>query len=206
MVDNKSAKKKQSKKQSEDQVSDMFDLRPGEVASETESRVHLLGNGIICDTEDRGYATPRNLSPIELLIDVSEGSIWLWAINQTLRWRFQERSMANFVNPEAAKHEIRKLFGEALFAWGDAAPIKFAEDEDVWDFEFVMSGGDNCNSTGCVLASAFFPDSGRHKLVMYPRLFAQSRKEQVDTFIHEVGHIFGLRHFFCANQRNCVAE
>jgi hypothetical protein len=32
--------------------------------------------------------------------------------------------------------------------------------------------------------------------VIYPKMFSQSRKEQVDTLIHEVGHIFGLRHFF----------
>src|SRR5690606_27446539 len=28
------------------------------------------------------------------------------------------------------------------------------------------------------------------------KLFTQERKEQVDTLIHEIGHIFGLRHFF----------
>ena len=49
---------------------------------------------------------------------------------------------------------------------------------------------------GYVLASAFFPDAGRHELVIYPKMFSQSRREQVDTLIHEVGHIFGLRHFF----------
>ena len=27
-------------------------------------------------------------------------------------------------------------------------------------------------------------------------MFTQSQKEIVDTFIHETGHIFGLRHFF----------
>jgi hypothetical protein len=27
-------------------------------------------------------------------------------------------------------------------------------------------------------------------------MFTQPRKEQVDTFIHEIGHVFGLRHFF----------
>ena len=42
----------------------------------------------------------------------------------------------------------------------------------------------------------FFPDAGRHELVIYPRMFTQSRKEQVDTMIHEIGHTFGLRHFF----------
>ena len=29
-----------------------------------------------------------------------------------------------------------------------------------------------------------------------PRCSPSTRKEQVDTFIHEIGHVFGLRHFF----------
>ena len=46
------------------------------------------------------------------------------------------------------------------------------------------------------LARAFFPDSGRHELELYPKMFEQSEKEQIDTLTHELGHIFGLRHFF----------
>ena len=33
-------------------------------------------------------------------------------------------------------------------------------------------------------------------------MFEQSRKEQVETFIHEIGHIFGLRHFFAAESES----
>src|SRR5262249_50749441 len=55
---------------------------------------------------------------------------------------------------------------------------------------------DNCNVNGCVLASAFFPDAGRHQLTLYPKLFEQPNEEQVETLIHEIGHAFGLRHFF----------
>jgi hypothetical protein len=88
------------------------------------------------------------------------------------------------------------LLGKAILAWGDAAPIKFAPNNDTWDFEIVMKPGDNCTISGCVLASAFFPDAGRHQLSLYPKMFDQSEKEQLDTLIHEVGHIFGLRHFF----------
>lgn len=167
-----------------------------EPARDPESRVHLLGPGIVCDTEPRGHATPRGRSPLEIVLDASEGFIPLWAQDMTLRWRFRESSMNNFANPSAAKAEIRALFAEALLAWGLAAPVRFTEDEDLWDFEIVMRSADDCNATGCVLASAFFPDSGRHKFVLYPKMFTQTREEQVDTFIHEIGHVFGLRHFF----------
>jgi hypothetical protein len=104
--------------------------------------------------------------------------------------------MTFFEDPQAAKTEIKELLGEALLAWGDAAPIKFSQRDDAWDFEIVVREADQCNPNGCVLASAFFPDAGRHELKIYPRMFTQSRKEQIDTLIHEIGHAFGLRHFF----------
>ena len=104
--------------------------------------------------------------------------------------------MSNFQNPAAAKAEIRKLLGEAVLAWDTSAPVKFAERNDAWDFEIVVRKADNCDVNGCVLASAFFPDAGRHKLTIYPEMFKQSHQEQVETLIHEIGHVFGLRHFF----------
>jgi hypothetical protein len=174
-----------------------FELRKQDkLTSQEESQIHVLYPGVICDTEARGHATPQGRSPLEIVIDASEGFIPLWTSGTILRWRFSERSMINFIDPDSAKGEIRKLFGEALLSWGTASPIKFTEDNDAWDFEIVMRGADQCNSAGCVLASAFFPDAGRHEFVLYPKMFNQIKKEQVDTFIHEIGHIFGLRHFF----------
>jgi hypothetical protein len=157
---------------------------------------HVIGNKVICDTDTRGHATPGNRSPLEIVVDASEGFIPLWANDTTLRWRFQERSMDAFEDPQAAMAATKELLGEALLAWGDAAPVQFAQRDDAWDFEIVMREADRCNINGCVLASAFFPDAGRHELVIYPKMFTQSRKEQVDTLIHEIGHTFGLRHFF----------
>ena len=104
--------------------------------------------------------------------------------------------MLVFENPEAAKTALRQLFGEALLAWGDAAPVRFSERHDAWDFEIVVRPEDKCTINGCTLASAFFPDPGRHELVIYPRMFAQVRAEQIETLAHELGHVFGLRHFF----------
>lgn len=176
--------------------SNPFLTRPGTNSHPVESEVHVIGPGVICGTEKRGYPTPHNRDLAEIVVDASEGFVPLWAKDVTLRWRFQSRSLEVFADPEAARAEIERLFGEALVAWGDAAPIKFAKRDDAWDFEIVMREADRCTLDGCVLASAFFPDAGRHELRIYPKMFEQSRAEQVETLVHEIGHVFGLRHFF----------
>lgn len=164
--------------------------RPGDQA-------HVYGSSFLCDTDQKGYPTPRNQSQTDLVLDASEGFIPLWEVNRILRWRFHQGSMSYFNDVETAKSGIRTLFSEAVMAWGDSAPVRFEERDDAWDFEIYMSNVSNCRpGGGCTLARAFFPDSGRHRLVLYPDMFKQSRKEQVDTFIHEFGHVFGLRHFF----------
>jgi hypothetical protein len=171
-------------------------LLKAESSTKPDPEVHVFANGFRCDTETRGHATPQGRSPLRIVVDASEGFIPLWVKDTTLRWRFRESTMKYFKKPAAAKAEIRRLLGEALLEWGDAAPIKFAERSDVSDFEIVMRKNDDCDANGCVLASAFFPDSGRHQLTLYPKMFAQVREEQVETLIHEIGHVFGLRHFF----------
>jgi hypothetical protein len=169
---------------------------PQAAAARAEPMVHLIRPGVRCGTERRGYETPEGRSPLRIVVDASNGFIPLWAEGVTLRWRFQERSMEYFEDPDAAADAIEQLFGEALLMWGDAMPVQFTRDDDLWDFEIVMSSTDDCDGGGCVLASAFFPDAGRHELWMYPKMFTQPYDEVVETFVHEVGHVFGLRHFF----------
>lgn len=172
-------------------------MRPPESAArDAEPLVHMIRPGVRCATEKRGHATRRNLSPARIVVDASEGFIPLWSSGVSLRWRFQDRSMLYFEDPDAAQTAIEELFSDALLKWGDAAPVRFSKRDDAWDFEIVMSASDDCDGGGCTLAMAFFPDAGRHELWLYPKMFEQSRKEQVDTLIHEVGHVFGLRHFF----------
>jgi hypothetical protein len=174
-----------------------FELRKAEsLAPDPDSEVHVFGKGVVCDTDKRGHATPQGRSMLEIVLDASEGFIPLWAKDTTLRWRFQERSLSTFEDPEAAEAEIEELLGEALLAWGEAVPVKFARRDDAWDFEIVVRESDRCSTNGCVLASAFFPDAGQHELRLYPKIFEQDRQEQVETFVHEIGHAFGLRHFF----------
>lgn len=165
-------------------------------AGEMRGRVHLLKKGLICDTEAPGHVTPGGQKAVDIVVNVSNGRIALWAPGTTLRWRFRERSFSGFANPDGLKALIRQRFGEALLQWGVACPVRFTEDSDVWDFEIMMLATDECTVDGCVLASAFFPDGGRHALRLYPMLFQQAEIEQVETLAHEIGHIFGLRHFF----------
>ncbi len=177
-------------------------LLKSDASSKADPDVHVFGNGVRCDTETRGHASPQGRTPLEIVVDASDGFIPLWAKGTTLRWRFRESTMKYFKSPAGAKAEIRKLLGESLLAWGDAAPIKFSERTDAADFEIVMKKNDDCDASGCVLASAFFPDAGRHQLVLYPKMFAQVRQEQVETLVHEIGHVFGLRHFFANVSEN----
>lgn len=165
--------------------------------------LHRYGKdkSIICCTEKRGYKTPNNLKPVKLVLDASEGFIPLWEQNRTLHFRFHQNSMKFFQNPAKAKTAILTLFGEAVLAWGNSSPISFKENADTYDFEIYMNRTDEGDDeSGYVLASAFFPASGRDRLILYPKMFEQTREEQVETLIHEIGHIFGLRHFFAIEQ------
>ena len=171
-------------------------LSDKELARVKKGHAHVFGHGHRCKTDTVGFPRPENRSPFELVVDASEGFIPLWEKETILRWRFQEQSLIHFSSPSAAKTAIRTLLGNALLAWGDAVPVKFAERNDAWDFEIVVRESEDCDINGCVLASAFFPDAGRHELVIYPTMFSESTKEQVDTLAHELGHVFGLRHFF----------
>jgi hypothetical protein len=193
----KSKKKASTKPASSKPVADLLKLKsPEAAAAASESFVHVMKKGIRCNTEERGHELPRGRSLTEIVVDASEGFIPLWEKDTTLRWQFQESSFKPFANPGALKTAIEKLLADALVAWGDAAPVKFAKRDDAWDFQIVMKSAPDCDVNGCVLASAFFPDAGRHDLAIYPTMFEQDKTEQVETLIHEIGHTFGLRHFF----------
>jgi hypothetical protein len=171
---------------------------PSEVDTALRPYTHRIRAGVICRTDTKGYASPNEKSPAEIVVDASEGSIPLWEAGVTLRWRFQQQSLAFFKDRDAIEDSVSNLLGEALLLWGDAVPVKFVYDEGSWDFEMVVSPTKDCTSDNrsCVLAKAFFPDAGRHELIIYPTMFQQVHQEQIETLAHELGHIFGLRHFF----------
>lgn len=166
-------------------------------AALAETAVHVYGKyKAVCATDTRGHERPRGASKLDLLVDASEGFIPLWGKGVTLRWRFNQFSLEAFEQPDAAAAAVRLLLGKGVDQWGEGAPIKLAERDDAYDFEIAIREADRCSVNGCVLASAFFPDAGRHELKIYPKFFELDEKEQVETMAHELGHVFGLRHFF----------
>jgi hypothetical protein len=175
----------------------MADSNPFELREKKDVKpeVHVHGKGIVCATEDTGRPKNRDVSLNEIVVGMGD-TIPLWDSDVTLYWRFQERSFRAFANPDAAKDRIRALIQQALDLWGEAAPVQFVERDNGWDFEVILRNSDDCSALGCVLASAFFPDTGRHKLTIYPRMLQQEEDEQIETLVHELGHVFGLRHFF----------
>ncbi len=179
-----------------DQANSVFDLITSTFLPGSD-RIHVYGKNVICVTDTKGFPNPNNSSRIEIVIDSSAGFIPLWDKDVTLNWRFNKDFERYFRNPVAAKSAFKNLFGEAILRWKDACPVKFSENEDIWDFEISMTS-DNCNNFGCVLASAFFPHQGRDNLMIYPKMFTQPQNEQIETLVHELGHIFGLRHFFAS--------
>jgi hypothetical protein len=158
----------------------------------TKSQVQVIGKNVICMTDYRAHKR----DPTEIVVDATDGFVPLWQEDLVLYWRFNLASLSVFRQPDAIRTRIRALLNEAILAWGDAAPIRFDENADNSDFEIVVEQFERCTPQGCTLARAFFPDAGRHQLVVYPTMFEQSREEQVETLAHEIGHIFGLRHFF----------
>jgi Metallo-peptidase family M12B Reprolysin-like len=173
------------------------ELLSGSAAAEAlKPHLHIYHKGAVCGTDERGHATPENRNPDELVLDATEGFIPLWDRDTTLRWRFNEASMMVFADPPAAKGFLRDMIRAGLALWGDAVPVRFTEAADAWDFEVIYEATPRCTPNGCVLARAFFPDAGQHDITIFPTLLDQPEAEWVETMAHELGHVFGLRHFF----------
>jgi len=157
--------------------------------------VHVLGACQVCSTERR--ARTREEIESSLIIAPTSGKLRFWAENQILHWRFSDASLMRYKKPELIKDAVRSLFFKAITAWGDSAPIRFKEEQDAYDFEIYLVSSDDIQGGSYTAARSFFPDKGQHRLRLYPAFFEKipDEKERVDTLIHELGHIFGLRHF-----------
>ncbi|KAF9271631.1 hypothetical protein BGZ68_003279 [Mortierella alpina] len=157
---------------------------------------HFFLKECLCVTGERA---PTKRSPLDIVVG-TRGIIPLWVKGTVLRYRFNHTSAVALTKLGKSKEEILRLFNKAVGKWGDAAPVKFIKDDVAWDFEFDVRKDTFCFDGGCVLASAFFPDTGRHQLVIYSSMFDHGESEQVETLVHELGHIFGLRHWFAKDE------
>jgi hypothetical protein len=111
-----------------------------------------------------------------------------------LRWRFQPRSLVLFEAPLAEMEALARLLGEAILQWGPAA----------------LSGSPATTTHGtsrsrCARSPAAHPPAASWpapsslmraatRSSSTRSCFTRSRDEQIETLIHELGHVFGLRH------------
>jgi hypothetical protein len=172
-----------------------FELREQQEKPESHVYRSSTGRQFLCATERKARPKNRTVSINEIVVGLGN-VIPLWAPNTILYWRFNEASFRKFAKPQAAKRRIGELFDRAVALWGDAAPVRFQYQEDGWDFDVALRNSDDCDERGCTLARAFFPAIARDRITIYPRMLQQDEAEQVETMVHELGHVFGLRHFF----------
>ncbi|CAO3567828.1 unnamed protein product [Mortierella alpina] len=143
--------------------------------------IHYMGKNRLCIT---GSSARKSL-PTEIVVGVQ------------LRYRFNERTLRE---SKRSKEVITKVLNEAIKRWGDSAPVSFVEDNDLWDFEIYVLNTSLCRGNNYVLAGAFFPGGGQQKLELYPTMFEALFEDQVSTLTHELGHVFGLRHWFAKSE------
>ena len=93
--------------------------------------VHELGKGRICTTDVPGLRR----SPLDLVLDASEGFIPLWEQGKVLRWEFERTSLEMIDNSSEVKAYVRGILEEALLEWGSSAPIGFTESNSASDFK-----------------------------------------------------------------------
>ncbi len=84
---------------------------------------------------------------------------------------------------------------KAILAWGSAVPVRFSERSHGVDFGGEGQSQWRSVRRGMRFGCAFFLIPV-NMIWPYPTLFKQTQKEQEETMVHEMGHIFGLRHFF----------
>ncbi|MBO9602643.1 MAG: hypothetical protein J7496_09080 [Novosphingobium sp.] len=157
--------------------------------------VFKIGQEVVCETEPRGSAEPDGASAEELVINATGGFVGLWEQGTVLNWRFNPQALRRWQFPQQITARVEMLFATAVKVWGDAAPVKFSYDDEAWDFEIKPLVADKQVAGGFVLAEAFFPGGGQQELRIYPKMFDPAL-DPAKTLAHEIGHIFGLRHWF----------
>jgi len=135
-------------------------------------------------------------------------AIWIGAGGTIPRWKkgqvVQFAALANgYPSTSHAVFAAYKL-NEAAIQWNSLeVGVTFKWVSNIQDAAFVLAyGGDQ----GGTLARAFFPNGqDLSTLFVYQRAFEPSRSPYMtNVFLHELGHVLGLRHEFAALEGGAV--
>ncbi|EWZ95679.1 hypothetical protein FOCG_17045 [Fusarium oxysporum f. sp. radicis-lycopersici 26381] len=142
---------------------------------------------------------PTSLSPLALQIGFN-GKIPRWKKDQTVQFATLSEGYPTRSQAELAAYRLN----EAATQWNDYnIGVTFKWVDEVEDAAFVLAyGGD----AGTTLAEAFFPNSNDlSTLFVYQRAFQPgSINYLANIFLHELGHVLGLRHEFAAQEGEAV--
>lgn len=174
-------------------------VKPHEVEKPSSKPAHSSSKAHICITQQD---VPRNLrtSPVEIVVGLYQ-ECPRWVPGSVIKWAVWQ---ADFPSPEDADYAANQL-AVAAQVWNDAdIGVTFEWVQLAKDATFILChGGDK----GGVLASAFFPShNDLDYLFVYDSSFTDSWKPDMwRVFMHELGHVLGLRHEFALEREEMGA-
>ncbi|KAH8588336.1 hypothetical protein B0O99DRAFT_525216 [Bisporella sp. PMI_857] len=153
----------------------------------------------ICVTQESLPVSTTSADPLSIWVGWG-GVIPRWKKGQVVQFAVLPGS---FPTPYHAAFAAYKL-NEAAIQWNSLnIGVTFKWVSKLEDAAFVLAyGGDG----GTTLAKAFFPNSNDlNTMFVYQRAFdAGISPYQTNIFLHELGHVLGLRHEFAALEGGAV--
>jgi hypothetical protein len=136
----------------------------------------------------------------KIVLDDQTGVVPVWAQGQTLTWKYSVDAAFDKIS----KSKFEDWLKQALAAWGDSAPVQVEgpKDSDDTDFTVVLYNDFFRYQGGYVLGQAFFPNTESKVFHIWPA--PEGVGNYVSTIEHELGHVFGLRHWFGMQEGNVV--
>ncbi|KAJ5987161.1 hypothetical protein N7451_011526 [Penicillium sp. IBT 35674x] len=156
--------------------------------------IEELPSAPVCITQD---STPQNLANHHAIMIGRGSSIPRWTPGSVIRWSAWRMG---YESQEDADHAALHL-SIAADIWNEAeVGVRFEFVPLAKDANFVVCHG---GYKGDVLASAYFPNQKDLNFVyVYTRGLAPDWKDSLwSVFVHELGHVLGLRHEFAMDPR-----